>query len=303
MRKALYILLAIACFTFNSKSSEAQYKIDFGFKAGLSNYLGEMGGDEKTRRGFISDMKIAQSRWAIGGFGRYRINNMFAVNVGLNYARIQGNDALSSNRGRRGRNLHFRNDMLDLYGRGEVYFFNENDVGNRGRYALDFQAFAFGGVAGIMHSPKALDASGKYTKLRPLQTEGVKYSTITMGLPVGIGFFFTKKRKHRFGWELSWTHTLTDYLDDVSSVYAGGLSPEVEAMANRRPALANVPGIPSIDNYVVGSKRGDPTHNDNYMYTQFTYSYLMKGFNTFYTQSYGWLGNRKRGVRKVRAKF
>jgi len=271
-----------------------------------------MGGDEKTRRDFIWDMKIDQSRWAFGGFARYRLNNYFAVNVGASYARIQGDDALSSNPGRRGRNLYFRNDFGELYGRGEVYFFNENDVGNRGRYQMDFQAFAFGGVAGILHSPKTRDASGQWVKLRPMQTEGQKYGAVAVGMPVGIGFFFTQKRRHRFGWEISWTATLTDYLDDVSSIYVSGLDPSVEAFANRRPELGDDPGVPSEDNYgvftnvnggVVHNKRGDDSHNDAYMFTSFTYSYLVKGFNTFYTQSYGWLGNKKRGVRKVRAKF
>lgn len=311
MRKTLYLLLTIFCCSLLSNNGQAQYKFDFGFKVGLSNYLGEMGGDEKTRRDFVWDMKLNQSRWVLGGFARYRFNNYFAANVGASYARIQGDDALSSNPGRRGRNLSFRNDFGEIYGRGEVYFFNENDVGNRGRYQLDFQAFAFGGVAGVLHGPKTL-YEGSWVKLRPLQTEGNKYSVMTLGLPTGIGFFFTYKRKHRFGWELSWTTTLTDYLDDVSTLYAAGLDAETEAIANRRPELGDQPGIPDEDNYgvytkldgtVVQNQRGDDSHNDTYMFTTFNYSYLMKGFNTFYTQSYGWLGNRKRGVRKVRAKF
>ncbi len=312
MRSKLYLLIfAVGTSTLWSIDSFAQYKFDFGFKVGLSNYLGEMGGDEKTRRDFVWDMKLNQSRFALGGFARYRFNNYFAANIGATYARIQGDDALSSNPGRRGRNLSFRNDFGEFYGRGEVYFFNENDVGNRGRYRMDFQAFAFGGVAGVLHGPKTL-YEGQWVKLRPLQTEGVAYSKMTLGLPVGIGFFFTEKRKHRFGWEISWTTTLTDYMDDVSSVYTDGLTGEAAALANRRPELGDQPGIPAANNYgtytkadgtLVQNKRGDDTHNDAYMFTTFSYSYLMKGYNTFYTQSYGWLGNRKRGVRRVRAKF
>jgi hypothetical protein len=302
MRNALYILLAVICLNSYSKSGQAQYKLDYGFKLGLSNYLGEMGGDEKTRRDFVWDMKLNQSKWVAGGFTRYRFNNFFAVNLGVTYARIQGDDALSANPGRRGRNLHFRNDLLETSTRGEVYFFNENDVGNRGRYQLDFQAFAFGGMAAIIHSPKAL-YQGQWVKLRPLETEGVSYSTVTVGMPVGIGFFFTQKRRHRLGWEISWTPTFTDYLDDVSTNFASGLSGASYDLGNRRPELGDQAGLPQEINYTPGSKRGDPTHNDTYMFTSFTYSYLVKGFNTFYTQSYGWLGNKKRGVRKVRAKF
>jgi hypothetical protein len=311
MRLVPFIIAFVYCITLTPNESNAQYKFDFGFKLGLSNYLGEMGGDEQSRRNFIMDMKMQESRWALAGFARYRVNNFLAINFGGTYARIEGDDALSSNPGRRGRNLSFRNDFGEVYGRGEVYFFNENDVGNRGRYQTDFQAFAFGGIAGIIHGPKAL-YDGEWVKLRPLKTEGEDYGVVTFGLPVGIGFFFTQKRKHRFGWELSWTTTFTDYMDDASNTYVDGLTGTAAALANRRPELGDIEGIPAEENYgvyvnesqvVVFNKRGDPSHNDSYLFTNFTYSYLMKGYNTFYTQSYGWLGTKKRGVRKVRAKF
>lgn len=299
------ITLVFVAGSFNQIS--AQYKMDYGFKVGLSNYLGEMGGDEQTRRDFLFDMKLSETRWVLGGFARYRINNIFAVNVGATYARIQGNDALSTNRGRRGRNLNFRNDFGEIYARAEAYFFNENDVGNRGRYGLDFQMFGFAGFSGVIHGPKT-QLNGEWIKLRPLQTEGPdnKYGLFTFGLPVGGGFFFTKKRKHRFGMELQWTPTFTDYLDDVSTVYFDHSASDAttQALANRRPELAfNDPTVPLSNNYEPSQKRGDETHNDTYMFTSFTYSYLVRGKSNFYTQHYGWLSGRKKGTRKVRAKF
>lgn len=307
MRKVLYSLFIVGLSLTSVKHSNAQYKWDFGARVGISNYLGDMGGNEKTRRDFIADMKLNQSRWVLGGFARYRLNNLFAVNAGLTYARIQGDDAKSTNPGRRGRNLHFRNDLLELYARGELFFLEDNDVGNRGRYQVDFQAYGFAGLAGVMHGPKA-QLNGKWVALRPLQTEGVKYGLFTFGMPVGFGFFFTQKRKHRFGFEMQWTPTFTDYLDDVSTVFADPAklgSPEAIELSSGRdklPLLAE--GIPPIENYLPGEKRGDNTHNDNYLFAAFTYSYLVRGYSTFYTQHYGWLGGRKRAKkRNVRAKF
>ena len=306
----LPVILFAVSFLF-APSVSAQYKLDYGIRAGSANYLGEMGGDELPGRDFIWDMKLEMSRPLIGAFMRYRINHSVAFNCGLTYARIQGADYLSSNPARRARNLSFRNDFGEVYGRFEYYFFDEKDVGNHGRYLVDFQAFVFGGVAAIVHAPKTY-YGGEWVNLRPLMTEGDKYTLVSAGAPVGLGFFFTHKRRHRFGWELSWTPTLTDYLDDVSTVYVDGLSGTAAAVANRNPEYQG-PG-PNPANYGYHANnvdaegnsltmRGDPSDNDTYMFTSLSYSYVVKGANRFYSRNYGWLGYRKRGVRRVRAKF
>ena len=110
-------------------NASAQYKLDYGVRIGAANYLGEMGGEEGTRQDFIWDMKLNQSKPLIGAFLRSRINHNFAFNCGATYARIQGDDALSTNPQRVGRNLNFRNDFVEVYGRAEYYFFDEKGRG------------------------------------------------------------------------------------------------------------------------------------------------------------------------------
>lgn len=327
MRKLLLILSAVSLCAFASATEpgyelnsgypgvkkakagrmSSYYKIDVGGHLGVSNYLGEMGGKEKDRRDFIWDMKLNQTRWAMGGFVRYKINDFVSVRADLAYLRIQGDDALSTNRGRRGRNLHFRNDIVEFSGRTEVYIYNDNDVGNRGRYRLDFKSYAFAGVGGFIHGPKA-KYNGSWTKLRPLETEGVTYKKLGVCFPFGVGFYFTQKRHHRFGWEMGWRITLTDYLDDVSTVYADPAllgSPEAVALANRHDEIAidDLADVPSSLYYEPGQKRGDATHNDTYFFTAFTYSYVFRGKNPFYTQHYSWLGGRRGRGQGIRIKF
>lgn len=298
------VLLLSICLLLLSNSSDAQrkkmrYALDYGFGLGPSNYLGEMGGKDKTRRDFIWDMKLNQTRWALNGFARYKFNNYLAAHAGLTYLRISGDDALSSNRGRKGRNLSYRNDMLEMSLRGDVYIYGTNDVGKRGTYRLDFKSYMFVGIAGLLHGPKTV-YDGSIVKLRPLMTEGVNYSKVTMALPVGLGFYFTKKRKYRFGFEMGWRLTFTDYLDDVSGTYIDHSSP----LANRHDELDPTDtSVPSSIYYEPGQKRGDPTHNDTYFYSLITYSYVLKGRNTFYTQNYNWLFGKKGKHRLVRVKF
>lgn len=300
--------LAFLLFIFLTLNASAQmssfYRFDLGFNLGVSNYLGEIGGKEKTERPFVWDMKMNQTRWAIGGFARYKLNNYVSVRGDLIYGRIQGADSLSTNRGRVGRNLSFRNDMLEFSGRAEVYIYNSNDVGGRGWYRVDFKSYAFAGVGGVLHGPKAL-YQGEWQKLRPLETEGVKYGKVTVCMPVGLGLFFTYKRIHRFGWEMGWRLTFTDYLDDISTVYADPStlgSPMAIDLANRSGELTDAQR-PGLANYSPGSKRGDSSDNDTYFYSTFSYSYVFRGRNPFYTQHYSWIGGRK-GKRNIgRVKF
>lgn len=300
-----------------STTLSAQYNWDVGFKLGGANYLGEMGGKEDTRRDFVYDMKLKQTRWALGGFVRYRFSPLISASANVTYGRIQGDDALSTNRARRGRNLSFRNDMVEINARGEIVFYNENDVGNRGRRRMDFKAFAFAGLGGLIHSPKA-QYNGSWIKLRDLNTEGPanSYGKVAFTIPTGLGIYFTYKKRQRFGWEIGWRTTFTDYLDDVSTEYVdpSTLSEMGATMANRNPELAdayNSSLYAHPDNYgwtnaegdFVTGKRGDPAHNDSYLFMTFTYSYVIRGKSSFYRQKYGWLTAKRKRGRKSRAKF
>lgn len=316
-------LVVAVCATAPSANLYAQYSWDIGGHLGAANYLGDIGGKEQTRRDFVMDMKLRQTRWTLGGFARYRVNRAFSLNVGLMYLRIQGSDTYSLNPARVGRNLNFRNDMFELYGRGELTLYQDNDLGGRGRYRNDFRLFAYAGVAGFYSNPKGrLNNEGSWVALRGMNTELVAYSPIGLAIPVGVGFHFTVDRRHRIGWDFGWRTTFTDYLDDVSTVYAApGLLADQQAIdfANQRPHLdpgGFTPGpsdvitargdlvtVPDARNYTAGAKRGDPTHNDSYLTTTFTYSYVLRGQSNFYKQRYSWMKGRKRMGRKSRAKF
>lgn len=318
-RSALLVAAGLWCAT---PEATAQYAWDFGAHLGGANYLGEMGGKEQTRRDFVWDMKLGQTRWALGGFARRKINRTISLNAGLMYLRIQGADALSLNRGRVGRNLNFRNDMFELYLRPEFTIFQDNDLGGRGKYRTDFRLFAYAGAALYYSNPKGqLNREGEFFALRPLNTELADYSPLGFAIPAGIGFHFTKSRKHRFGFDFGWRTTFSDYLDDVSTVYVdparlpggpNGLSAQMYDQSAFAYALD--PTLPDPANYgwkppTPGpskkgeNKRGDPTHNDSYLTMTLTYSYVLRGQSNFYRQRYNWVRGAKRVGRKSRAKF
>jgi len=299
----------------------AQYQWDFGIGIGMSNYLGEIGGEEETRRDFIFDMKLNRTQYVVGGFARYKFSPTLAFNVGANYGRIRANDYNSQNPARVARNLSFRNNIFELTGRAEITLFYDNDVSGKGYYNPDFKIYGFVGAGVMHHNPKVVyygdldEFNGEMVELQPLQTEGEEYSKWQFTLPAGIGLYFTHNKVHRFGWEIGYRTTFTDYIDDVSTEYASFEDPNSLAaeLANRTTpeALATAAeyaeefnlDTPNAQSFDPGEKRGDPTNNDGYLFTQFTYSYVVKGRSSFYKRRYNWIKRKSRKRRKSRAKF
>lgn len=297
MKKLLTVLAVLTIGTF---AYGQQYNLGFGVRAGASNFLGDIGSGDAAR-GFVFNMELKDTRWDGGAFVRWRFHPMYALQGSFNYLRIQGMDANSENRARRGRNLDFRNDLFELSAKLEVYpqILSVSDVGYRGRYRLDFQTYFFTGIGGVYHNPKSL-YKGEYVKLRPLQTEGVSYSPVALTMPFGGGFFFTYKRQHRFGFEFQWSWTFTDYLDDISGTYYDHSDPMIDEIANKHVSSS---ALPDAANYEAGSPRGDPTDRDNFMMMTVSYSYLIRTRGGFYRKNYSWMYGRRRKWGGTKAKF
>jgi hypothetical protein len=203
----------------------------------------------------------------------------------------------------------------------ELTLFSDNDVGGKGYYNPDFRMYAFLGAGVMRHNPRAeyygelTEFNGEMVDLQPLQTEGVEYGRWQFTLPAGIGLFFTFDKVHRFGWEIGYRTTFTDYIDDISTEYVAFDDPNSLAaqMANRTTpeALAQAEAyaleygldIPNAESFDPGEKRGDPTNNDGYLFSTFSYSYVIKGKSAFYKRKYSWIKKKRRVRRKSRAKF
>jgi hypothetical protein len=299
-----------------------QYKVDLGFGLGGSNYLGDIGGKELTRRDFVWDMHLNQTRLNPHIYGRYRFSKRFSALGNFSYIPLRDFDNETTNPARRARNLNFRNRLWELGARGEFTIYYDNDVGGRGYYNPDFKLYAFAGVAvfrsnpqgRILHADDPTLISNTWHNLREWTTEGQDkpYSRYGLALPAGIGLYFTWNKQWRLGWEFNWRTTFTDYLDDLSTVYA---DPDKlpNDLARAFASQSNTALINAINDPASGSvwdhkyrpgadtKRGDPTNNDSYLTTSVTLGYVLRGRSSFYRKQYSWL---KKGIgRKSRAKF
>lgn len=261
--------------------SIAQYQTDIGVNFGASNYLGEIGGKDAIGRNSILDMKMEQTKASFGAFHRHRFNEAYGITTSFTFAKIGGSDAISTNPARHDRNLSFENNIYELSTKGEYYFYTIHDVGNHGRYWVNFRPYFFGGVGLFYHSPKA-ELNGTLYNLRPLKTEGQisEYNSFSVSIPMGMGFYFTYKNRYRLGFEMAYRKTFTDYLDDISNQYAefDDLPNELSVeLSNRNDELENSDSTVDPKNYAPGNKRGDPKNNDSFLTSHVSFSYVLRG--------------------------
>lgn len=290
LKKSLLVLGLITGFT-----ASAQFNFDIGFSVGASNYLGDIGGNIMTRRDFVADMKLVQTKPTVGMFARYKLGPWFSVKSTLAWARIAGDDKLTANPARNARNLNFRNDIIELAGILQFNFYEVNDLGRSFRYQDNFVAYFGLGAGVIYHNPKAY-YNGGYVALRPLRTENYDYTRLTAVVPVTGGFTFTFDKQFKVGFDISWRTTFTDYLDDVSTVYADpSMLPSQMAidLANRTDELDYIdPAF--AENFTPGSKRGDASHNDSYLTSTVEVSWAFRQRSDWEKAKYPWL-HRNRG--------
>lgn len=297
MRK-LILFIAI---TLSTVYAKAQYNFDFGVNLGASSFLGELGGPNKSPQNNFLDMNLESTRYAFGGFARYRFHKSFAAKASINYLRVSGADSLTQEPTKRARNLSFRSDILEASATLEYYFIKVNDMNRTGRYRNDFRAYVFGGFSAFYFKPEAL-YQGDWYDLRTLRTEGQEkeYDKIAFAIPFGAGFYFTIKRNIRLGMEIGYRASFTDYIDDVSDVYASPQDlPFAQSivLANRtqeRRAIEGDEKFPNAGFYQAGAKRGNPNSNDGYMLGQVSISYALRGKSGFYKARYNSVIHKRR---------
>ena len=133
-------------------------------------------------------------------------------------------------------------------------------------------AYVNGGISGIFYQPKAL-YENEWVKLQPLGTEGQNYiasvqpyKRTALIIPFGLGYKFRLGKFSTINLDISMRKSFTDYLDDVSTVYAS-IASLAETSGEVAAALANR----SEFGFTEGSQRGNADNNDNYFFLGFRF--------------------------------
>ena len=289
MRVILFLtILLISFVSFSQQWKFLRNEVSIG--VGTSHFMGELGGANDIGSSGIKgfkDLEFKLTRPAVYAGYRFYLSPMFAVKGDFTYARLNGDDALTTERFRQNRNIHFRSPMIELSGRIEFYPLKEyfghlyRSNGVLGKSVNRLRPYTFIGVGGFWFNPKA-KYNGSWEKLQPLQTEGVEYKRIAVSMPFGVGLKYAITKQLSVGIEMALRYTSSDYLDDVSSVYV-----DKSASDAKTQYLAN-PTINSIETFVDGNyvynptapgmQRGDINNKDAFLLTLITVNYkFLKG--------------------------
>jgi len=290
---------------FRTETYWKYYRSAVFFGAGITNFLGELGGRDQIGSPFIWDLELVATRPAIHIGYRYHINRQFSVlGVGL-WGILTGADSLTNEMFRHNRNIHFKTNIWEITLQGRYQIIQEQ-AGHRyklrkvrGRKAFVLGLYVQGGVGIVFFEPKA-QYKGVWYKLRTLSTEGqgIKpgtkpYKPYTVVIPMALGFTYSLDLKSRLELEVSWRKTFSDYIDDTSTEY---YDPE-EIRKYKGPVAAyfSNPCICTEDwqkwSTRPGQQRGDPKDKDAYITLTLTYVKLLR--TTGGKRTPGWFYRRK----------
>lgn len=243
----------VFCLTLFALSADAQIKgWETGAWAGVSNYFGDLNTNWR-----ITDVHLA------GGLAaRYNLNDRLCVRFGASYGKISASDADSKNVYEQRRNLNFRSILVDGTALFEFNFLPYIH-GHRDYY---YTPYMFAGPSAFYFDPRT-DYEGEVIRLSRLGTEGQfkgeEYNNFKGSFAYGMGFKCDLSYRWSFNVEFSARKLFTDYIDDVSGVYAD--IRDVRALrGDLAAAMADRSEEPQIG--LPGRQRGNGKSNDTYMF-------------------------------------
>jgi len=285
--KFVFILFSIFSLTFlsaqhinfNSQKNWSLNKKELIFGLGATQFNGDLGGGATAG----IDYSMKDIDWPSTGINamigfRYRFHPSFATTTKLSYFTLKGDDKFSEESIRNARNLNFKTGVFELQQRIEWIAFSVEKFsptytlpGKAKGKNKNQQYYLFTGLGAAYFNPKA-EYNGKWYELRKLRTEGQAkpYSPITMTIPMGLGLRFGLGTSWRFGIEASYVKTFSDYIDDVSTVYADPNSfsdPVASVLSN--PSDLSVTVGNGFNWFGAGYQRGDSKQKDAFYQLNF----------------------------------
>ncbi len=248
-------ILIIICLCGLAQFSTAQKGWELGAWAGASQYFGDLN----------TNYKIHNPNLAGGIVARYNLNKRICLKFSGNYTNIEAYDRNSDNVFELQRNLSFQSEIID--GTAQLEFnFLPYEHGSNDEW---FTPYLLAGFSMFSYNPTA-ELNGDTYELRELGTEGQfngeEYATNAAAFTFGGGFKFDINYRWSVNIELATRSPYTDYIDDVSGIYAdledieNLRGPIAAQLADRSPEILG-PGLGIGEQ---GRQRGNGKDNDLY---------------------------------------
>lgn len=266
VKSILSIYLLLVAFSAIGQASKFDRSKELGIALGTAYYLGEL----NPYRHFGGDLKISA-----GLIYRDNLNKRWTIRGSIIYSTLGASDSESTDPMAINRNLSFRNTLVEGAVGVELNYFDYQISDERNAIS----PYLFLCLAMYNMKPEA-EYNGYWYELQPLGTEGQgtsagkdKYKTAGMALPFGFGLKANIAHFMSLSLELGFRKTWSDYIDDVSTVYA---NPGVLAEENGRLALLLADKSleqSGINGNNEGFQRGDPGNKDWYSFAHIVLSF------------------------------
>jgi len=262
LKRLLFILLIFCATKSNAQLFGKTFSgySEIGFNFGTSYYVGDL----NPYQHFENNNSLFGLTYKWSPTARHTIR-LYGLRTTLEAYDSDNLDPVLVNR-----NLHFKSILLEFGTALEINFY-EYMIGSKHD---NFSPFLYGGLSYINFNPQA-ELDGVWYELNPLRTEGQgsvlmddPYSLNQLVLPFGIGIKANIGGRLALNIEYGVRKTFTDYLDDVSTVYANeDLLREDNGLLSVSLADQSLQSIlPNGTNE--GTARGNPNNNDWYFVSQ-----------------------------------
>ncbi|CAL1520807.1 DUF6089 family protein [Chitinophaga sp. MM2321] len=274
---ALSLLFVAGCLCPGRVAAQHElgYVGELGFSVGGAQYMGDL-----NPRGALNTLKPA-----IGIYYRKYMNQYVGVRAHARFMQLGYSDVYNKNEFQHRRNLSFNTNLWEFSLQGDFNFFSFEP----GSLDRRFTPYLTGGASIFHFNPYTYLGGVKYF-LQPMHTEGQgtalypdrkPYSLISYAFLIGGGFKYNISKKVNVGLEALYRFAQTDYLDDVSTAYAGpGAFPP---LANGQPTVAyqlqDRSGVISTPIGVTGRQRGNSRDKDQFLTIELTFSILFTSYN------------------------
>ena len=187
---------------------------EFGIGVGAGHYFGDLN----------PDFALNRPKIAAGIFFRKQLSTYIGIRLSGDYTYLGYSDVYSKNTVQNTRNLSFNSNVWEISLSGDFNFFRFQP----GFEGYNFTPYVGLGVGVFSFDPYAYLNGEKYL-LRPLGTEGQgsalypnlkPYNPLAICIPFTLGAKYALNPNMNVFGEVCYRFTNTDYLDDVSGLYA-----------------------------------------------------------------------------------
>jgi hypothetical protein len=277
MIKLIFVSLLgfVWCLRLSAQEQAIVQEGEYGISAGASHYFGDLNPNPRFNR----------PNMAFGAFFRKQFTPYVALRVSANYAFLGYSDKYNTqNAFMLRRNLSFNTNIWELAVQGDFNFFKFIPGSENYR----FTPYITFGVGVFNYDPYAY-YQGEKVHLRALGTEGQgsslyptrkPYSTMAACIPLGVGGKYSLNERMNLGFEVVYRFTTTDYIDDVSTVYAPDA--QTQYLPNGQPTLWYALQDRSYETGtplgIKGRQRGYSNQRDSYITAQVMLSFNLTSY-------------------------